>query len=99
VSSHSSSRQVEQVKQVKQVEQVGVPVLSVFSSVPHSPRSFPFARVAQALWHVLPAETQEHARAAVTEAAAAARSLADGTSDGVEAAIDRISLVLGGKSL
>lgn len=70
---------------------MGVPVLSVFSSVP-------LARVAQALWHVLPTETQGHARAAVTEAAAAARSLADGTSDGVEAAIDRISLVLGGKS-
>lgn len=72
-------------------------VLSVFSSIPHGPRSLPLTRVAQAFWRVLPSETQGHARAAVTEAAAAVRSLADGTSDGVEVAIDRISTVLSGR--
>lgn len=43
----------------------------------------------------LPAATQAHARAAATEAVAAARSLADATGDAREEVFDRLSLLLG----
>lgn len=42
----------------------------------------------------LPAETQAHARAAAGEGVAALRSLADGTTDATERAIDRIAALL-----
>jgi hypothetical protein len=42
----------------------------------------------------LPAETRRHARASLREGVAALRSLADGTSDLTERAIDRITAAL-----
>lgn len=42
----------------------------------------------------LPVETQIHARAAADEGAAAFRSLADGTTDAAERAIDRIAALI-----
>jgi hypothetical protein len=45
----------------------------------------------------LPAETQTHARAAADESVAALRSLADGTTDATERAIDRIAAFVSSK--
>jgi hypothetical protein len=45
----------------------------------------------------LPAETRIHARAAADESVAALRSLADGTTDATERAIDRIAAIISGK--
>ena len=45
----------------------------------------------------LPAETQIHARAAADESVAALRSLADGTTDATERAIDRIAAIISGR--
>lgn len=45
----------------------------------------------------LPSETQAHARAAADEGLAALRSLADGTTDAAERAIDRIAALIGGR--
>ena len=43
---------------------------------------------------LLPTETQTHARAAADEGVAALRSLADGTTDATERAIDRIATLI-----
>lgn len=58
--------------------------------MPPVPRLSALARV---FWLALPAETRRHAHAAVIEARAATRSLADGASDVVEEAIDHISVL------
>jgi hypothetical protein len=45
----------------------------------------------------LPTETQVHARAAADESVAALRSLADGTTDATERAIDRVAAIISGR--
>lgn len=45
----------------------------------------------------LPTETQAHARVAAEEGIAALRSLADGTTDATERAIDRIAALISGR--
>jgi hypothetical protein len=77
----------------------GAPVLSRTDSV----RVLSFVRnalsqpviIARATFDRLPAETQMHARAVVSEGIAALRSLADGSTDATERAIDRIGGWLG----
>lgn len=58
---------------------------------PPVPRVEPLVRAAL---DRLPAETQAHARAAASEAAAAVRSLADAVSDAREELFDRISTLV-----
>jgi hypothetical protein len=59
------------------------------------PRAPAPRRLLSAAAALLPSETRTHARASVREGFAALRSLADGSSELTERAIDRITALLG----
>jgi len=53
--------------------------------------------LAREAFDLLPTKTQAHARTAADEGIAALRSLADGTTDATERAIDRIATLISGQ--
>jgi hypothetical protein len=67
-------------------------VPSLLRRVLHGPRV-----LVREAFDLLPPETQGHARAAADEGIAALRSLADGTTDATERAIDRIAALISGQ--